>query len=157
MSNDGQSPIPEIIIPKHPGGRPSNYDPEYCEAVKECGAKGWSRAQIAAYLGTTRQTIITWEERHPEFLDAMTAAKELALAWWEHAGQMGMFMQTFSASAYSLQIRNRFPADYRDAKYLGGDQANPLQVQVQEADAFRSRIAGLAARVGETEGAGEPH
>lgn len=104
----------EIIPPKV--GRPTNYDPAYCEQVIELGAKGKSRAQMAAHIGCSRQTMSEWEAKHPEFADATTRARDLALAWWEQAGQVGMFMKGFNANAFSLQIRNRFPEDYRDKK-----------------------------------------
>lgn len=157
MSDKKEITLPEIVVERHPGGRPSKYDPAYCEMAKELGRQGKSRAQIAAYFDMSRQGLAGWEKAYPEFLDAMTLASEYALSWWETAGQTGMFMQNFSANAYSLQIRNRFPADYRDAKIIGGDPGNPVKIEVQEADAFRSRIASLAARAGEDEGAGEPH
>lgn len=104
----------EIIPPKR--GRPTSYDPAYCDAVIDLGAKGKSRAQIAASLSVCRSTLANWEKQHEDFLVAMTRAKDLELAWWEEAGQRGMFMTGFSANAFGLQIRNRFPADYQDKK-----------------------------------------
>ena len=116
----------EITPPKM--GRPTSYDPDYCDRVKELGAKGYSRAQIAADIGVARQTLYDWEQAHPEFLDSMRRAKDLELAWWEHAGQRGMFMKSFSAAAWGLQARNRFPREYRDQREI--DHSGGVVVKV---------------------------
>lgn len=113
---DGKADLPAIEILPPATGRPTSYDPAFCERVQELGGLGYSRAQIAADLGVSRETTYNWEKVHPEFLDAMTRARDLALAWWEHAGQRGMFMTGFSANAWGLQVRNRFPEDYREKR-----------------------------------------
>jgi hypothetical protein len=95
------------------GGRPTDYRPEHCRRVIEWGREGKSRAQIAAALDVARQTLHDWEKVHPAFLDAMTRAHDLALAWWENQGQDGIWAgKQFNANAYSLQMRNRFPDAY---------------------------------------------
>lgn len=96
------------------GGRPTDYRPEHCARVVDLGKLGKSRAQIAAALDVVRDTLTNWEKSHPEFLGAMTRAHELALAWWEDQGQTGIWAgKQFNANAYSLQMRNRFPAEYK--------------------------------------------
>ena len=79
-------------------GRPSKYDASYCELVLELGAKGKSKAQIAAAIGVSRPTIDAWCEQHPEFLDAIKRARDLALAWWEDLGQESMTKPGFGAT-----------------------------------------------------------
>ena len=113
-------PIPNhmALVPvkaKHAGGRPSLYSPLHCEVVVELGAKGKSKAQIAAKLGVSRQTLDAWTKVHPEFLVAMKRAKDLEMAWWEEAGQDGILMgKQFNATAFIFQMKNRFRADYLD-------------------------------------------
>lgn len=111
---DALDPANFITIRKHPGGRPTKYDPAWCELVVELGAKGFSRAQIAADLGITRASLANYEQEHPEFLVATTSAHELSMAWFEEAGRRGMFMKGFNANAWSLQVRNRFRGEYVD-------------------------------------------
>ena len=73
-------PIPKI-------GRPTNYKPEYCQRAIDLGNQGYSLAMIIADIGAgSRQTIENWKKAHPEFLDAITRAHELALAYWERLG-----------------------------------------------------------------------
>ena len=96
-------------------GRPTLYDPSFCEQVVELGSQGKSKAQIAAALNVDRVTINAWCLEHPEFSHSVTRARELAQAWWEDLGQEGVTMGTkFNANAYSLQVRNRFPEEWRD-------------------------------------------
>jgi hypothetical protein len=95
-------------------GRPSKYDPSYCELVLELGATGKSRAQIAASIGVDRDTLKEWVKVHPEFSAALKAAKDLELAWWENAGQVNMTRQGFNSVAYIFQMKNRFRDDYSE-------------------------------------------
>ncbi len=99
-------------------GRPSTYDPYYCDLVIGMGAEGKSKAQIAARLGISRQCMNEWEKQHKEFGDATKAAQDLALAWWEDAGQQNMTRQGFNAAAFIFQMKNRFRADYREKTEL---------------------------------------
>lgn len=99
---------------KHPGGRPTDYDPSYCAKVVEWGKAGKSRAWICAELGVVRNTLKNWEAAHPEFLIAMEHAKLLEQQWWEDAGQGGMVMPGFGASVWSRSMAARFPDDWRE-------------------------------------------
>ena len=95
-------------------GRPTDYDPSFCDRVVGLGEEGYSKAMMAAELGVVRQTLDNWASRHPEFLDAMTHAREFSLAWWELQGHKGIWSRDFNANAYRLQMLNRFPDDWRD-------------------------------------------
>ncbi len=95
-------------------GRPTDYDPSFCDRVVDLGGKGYSKAMTAAELGVVRQTLDNWASQHPDFLDAMTRAREFALAWWERQGHKGIWSRDFNANAYRLQIVNRFPDDWRE-------------------------------------------
>ena len=107
--SDVNLPVP------HAGGRPSDYRPEYCEQVIELAREGMGRAEIAMSIGVVRATLTNWEKVHPQFLVAMTHAEEMSLAWWSQQGRKGIWAGSqFNASAYSLQVRNRFPRDFRD-------------------------------------------
>ncbi len=133
------------------GGRPTDYLPEFCETVLALGREGACKAEIAAEIGVTRQTLDNWASVHPEFLDAVTHARELSAGWWEKQGRAGVWgSPTFNANAYSLQVRNRFPDDWRD------------KTETKTTLAADSTIAGLFTRIAESgkrvfdEGNGEP-
>ena len=93
-------------------GRPTDYDPLSCDRVVDLGREGYSKAMMAAELGVVRQTLDNWASRHPEFLDAMTHAREASLAWWEKQGLTGIWSRDFNANAYRLQMMKRFPEDW---------------------------------------------
>ena len=112
-----------------PVGRPTLYKPEYCEAAEAYGLQGMGKAEIAAQFGVVRRTLDEWSESHPEFLNAITRAREFSLAWWEAQGRKGVWGgKEFNANAYSLQVRNRFPDDWRDRKEseLSGAGGGPV-------------------------------
>lgn len=100
-----------------PRGRPTSYDPGYCELVINYGGQGKSRAWIAAQLGVVPATVDNWEKAHPEFLGAMTRAKVLEQQWWEDVGQTCLVMEvgkSFSQSTWSRSMAARFPKDWRE-------------------------------------------
>lgn len=109
--------------------RPSTYDPAYCDQVIKWGAQGKSITWMAAELDVSRECVYEWARVHPEFSDALTRAKAKAQKWWEDAGQGGIFMPGFNASAWSKSMAARFPEEWRDNKAveLTGANGGPLQ------------------------------
>lgn len=113
-----------------PAGRPSKYDPRYCDEVIGYGEQGKSRTWIAATIGVTRQTLGAWEQEHPEFLHSMAMASMLSQKWWEDAGQIGMVGGEISAPIWSRSMAARFPAEWREKTLMGSDPENPLPAGV---------------------------
>lgn len=115
-----------------PGGRPTEYDRRMCDQVVALGRDGAGRAEIAADLDISRQTLANWESAHPEFLDATTRASDLAAAWWARQGRFGIWSREFNAAAYRLQVMNRFPDDWRDKQSHehSGEGGGPVEVAV---------------------------
>ena len=64
----------ELAPPKRGRGRPSTYDPAFCERVIELGEQGKSKAQIAKALRISRKSLYLWMKVHPEFAEAMKEA-----------------------------------------------------------------------------------
>jgi len=66
-----------------PAGRPSSYDPAYCERVLELGEQGCSVVEMAADIGVARTTLERlWPEQYPEFMQALEQARLKSQAWW---------------------------------------------------------------------------
>jgi hypothetical protein len=101
--------------------RPTDYLPEYCDQVVELGRQGKSHAQIAATLDVSRQTLYNWQAAHPEFLDAIMRARDLAQAWFEDKGQAGLDSSGFNASLWAKQVSCRFRDDYTDQQNIKAD------------------------------------
>jgi hypothetical protein len=117
-------------------GRPTKYDPAYCVTVVELGALGKSKAQMAAALGCDRASIDRWCNEHEEFCSAIARARDLAMAWWEDQGQLGMWQspegEKLNPQLWSRSMAARFPDDYRENNKveLTGKNGGPLQTQV---------------------------
>lgn len=112
-------------------GRPSSYDPAYCDKAIELGGTGASVAEIAFEIGVTKQTLFNWCDAHPEFLDAFTRAKLASQVWWERKGREGMEKSSseFQASVWSRSMAARFPDDWREIKgtELTGKDGAPVE------------------------------
>jgi hypothetical protein len=97
-------------------GRPSKYDPKFCDAVVAVGEDGGTLAEMAVACGVNRETINDWIAAHPEFSDAIKLGIQKAQAWWEEKGRIATFggMPGFNATSYIFHMKNRFKDDWRD-------------------------------------------
>lgn len=113
-----------------PGGRPSGYDPAYCERVIELGRAGYSIVEMAAEIGVHRETLEeNWPAAHEEFSEAFTRARLLSQAWWERQGRENLKESGFQSALYSRSMAARFPRDWREVKgtELTGKDGAPIQ------------------------------
>lgn len=111
-----------------PAGRPSKYDPAYCKRVIEYGEQGMSVVEMAHKIGVARNTLETeWPKQHPEFLEALTYAREASQAWWEAIGRDNMTVPGFNAAVWSRSMASRFPRDWTERKQT--EIAGTLQVE----------------------------
>ena len=58
-----------------PAGRPSSYKPEYAKEAEKLCALGATDAELADFFDVDTSTIWRWQSRHPEFCNAIKAAK----------------------------------------------------------------------------------
>lgn len=113
------------------------------------GREGASRAEWCAELDISFQTLRNWEETYPEFLESATRARQLSQAWWEKQGRFGIWNPKFNASAYSLQVRNRFPSDWTDKQSHehSGPEGGPIEYAEMSDDEVKQRSAQLRNRL----------
>ena len=122
---------------KRPVGRPSLYDPKYCEEVIALGKLGKSIEQICANLNTPVRTLYEWRDRFPEFSQALEDAKSYEQAWWEDQADAYMVETKegprLNATLWSRSMAARFPKKYRESvkqEVTGADGA-PLLSGIQ--------------------------
>ena len=64
---------------KHPGGRPSLYSEELADLICEKLTEGLSLRKICMLDGFPKASAVyTWLDKHPEFADKYTRAREVA-------------------------------------------------------------------------------
>lgn len=122
---------------KRGGGKPSRYDSSMCAKVENWGAQGWSFVQIAVELEVTRQTLHNWAKRHPEFFDALTRAREAALAYWERVGEAGITAEKFNSTVWVKLISSRWPQEY-------GRQVEPDFQTITQTDDHKPKTLDLS-------------
>lgn len=73
-----KSPVlePEEMAPKT--GRPTDYDPSFCQIAADACARGATIAEVADLLGVDRRTVYRWSSRHEAFCHALNVGRELA-------------------------------------------------------------------------------
>lgn len=99
-----------------PGGRPTDYNPDYCQVAIDLGAEGKTYTAIANNLCTSRETLYNWMDKHPEFLDAMKRSRALAMEKWEGILQAQALSGKGNPTAAIFAMKNQFPDDYRDRR-----------------------------------------
>lgn len=74
------------IIERMQRGRPTKYDPMYCDMVEDEMKRGLSLTAFAGLIGVARSTINEWMAQNPEFSEAVGRAKAKRLLFWERQG-----------------------------------------------------------------------
>ena len=119
-----------------PAGRPSSYDPLYCEAIVEHCQDGASISSFAASIGVARSTINEWASNHPEFSEAVKRAKTAVAAWYDKAGRKAIVEGGGNATLVIFGLKNFDSEDFRDVKAteLTGKDGGPINVKAESAE-----------------------
>lgn len=91
-----------------PVGHPTDYKPEYCEKVIKLLNKGYSIAELARYFKVAIQTIYNWQDKHPEFLEAIKKGVGFSQGWWEKHGRQNIHNKDFNSTLWYMNMKNRF-------------------------------------------------
>ncbi len=96
-----------------PAGRPSKYDPSYCQELVDHMATGASATSFAAEIDVDRSTLTEWADKHPEFSLALSRGKAKCAAWWEKMGRSSASNGTGNATMIVFGLKN-MSDDWRD-------------------------------------------
>lgn len=112
-----------------PAGRPSTYDPAYCEQVVEFMAQGYSLTAFAGSIRVARSTVHEWMERHPEFADAVKTAHGARTATLER--EMLMADSSPRVTARIFALKNAAPDEWRDRQHHEhtGKDGDPIETR----------------------------
>lgn len=97
-----------------PVGRPSKYDPAFCEQIIEYCGDGSSISSFAASLGVSRSTITEWANAHPEFSAAVKAAKARVAAWYDKTARKIAEDGGGNATICIFGLKNFDDEDFKD-------------------------------------------
>lgn len=70
-----------------PVGRPTEYDPSFCDKVIAHGKGGNSIWSFGAIINAATSSIYLWKEKHPEFSDACKLSEAHMQMYWENLGK----------------------------------------------------------------------
>jgi hypothetical protein len=103
---------------KNPVGRPTDYDPSFCDKVIELGKLGKSFEQMAMQLNVSYRTLCRWRKEYEDFCHALEEAQAYEQAWWEEMAQSYMIEEKDAAKLnqglWSRSMAARFPKKYSD-------------------------------------------
>jgi len=91
-------------------GRPTKYNPDYCNLLIEHLTNGFSYQSFAAICAVDIDTLYQWEKDHPDFSEAKRRAMPYARLFWEKEGMKGMQGKTraFNSTVWVFTMKNRF-------------------------------------------------
>lgn len=140
------------------GGRPTDYDPKYCDELVQHMAGGLSFESFAGTIGVCRKTLYNWEAEHEEFLHAKNTGLERGRLWWERIGRAassgqkvaGFDHKHFNTAVYIFTMKNRFK--WRDSIEHTGDPDRPLvtetrPLQNEPAESLHEAILRLSPKI----------
>lgn len=113
---------------KRPPGRPTKYDPSYCDLVIEDAKVGYSLSAFAGGIQVSRDTITGWREQHPDFDEACKTAK-LVRARFLETGIMKEDIPGPAMNARKFALVNCAEEDWREKQTLEhtGPNGGPVQ------------------------------
>lgn len=89
-------------------GRPTDYDPEFCQVAIEFLDEGKSRIQLCRLLRISKSTMWEWEQKYPEFSNAIEHGITYSEAVWHDKGEEHLCNKDFQTRLYELNMMNRF-------------------------------------------------
>lgn len=140
----------EMNLPARPVGRPSSYDPKFCDEIEQFMRAGFSMTAFAGHIGVARATLNNWMAEHPEFLEAVSRGKSARLLHWEEAAirvaKRGGGPGT--ATIIMFGLKNMAPEEYSDTQkheHTGKDGGPIKTEEVSARDIIAGKLDGLAA------------
>lgn len=127
------------------GGRPSKYNPNYCNEVIECLGKGHSVTAFAGEIGVARSTVFKWAEEHPEFSDALKVGQAKATQFWETILASVALTGKGNATAVIFGLKNRAGEDWADKlvnEHTGKD-GGPIETLASDPKHLARAVLGL--------------
>lgn len=128
-------------------GRPTTYDPSYCDVVRDMMSTGLSKTAVAGHLKVSRQRLIDWADANPDFRDAIKEGEAMRTLRLEQDLLSAETGPQVTSRIFAL--KNAAPEEWRDMKAveMTGKDGGPIKTEevARDAESFARRISGLAA------------
>ena len=118
-------------------GRPTDYDPSFCNELILHMEQGLSFESFAGVVRCTKSTLYRWLNHNSDFSDAKHRGVQLCRLWWERLGIQGVqgfgpecvkkrkvvngveveveyAAAQFNVGAWIFNMKNRFPEEWRE-------------------------------------------
>ncbi len=125
-----------------PGGRPTTYDPKYCQAVIEHMAEGASLTSFAASVMCSRSTINEWMAANPEFSEAVKVGKALCATWWEKVSRTNAVEGGGNATLCIFGLKNMAPDEWREKQEI--EHSGSIDINKMSDEELERKIAELS-------------
>jgi transposase-like protein len=140
---------------RRPIGRPTKYDPSFCDLIIEEMGKGYSLDAASVRIGVNASSLYLWQQQHPDFSKAIEEGRRRALQWWEDRALNVADGKPGNQQMISLALRNRSRAangwvDTQKLEHSGPDGSpiqtqNTLDVSVLNSDQLDALMTALEA------------
>lgn len=109
-------------------GRPTKYEPRFCEMLLEDAEKGLSLTAFAGLIRVARSTINEWMDAHPEFSEAVKQHAAIRTRVLED-GLLGADVGP-RVTARIFALKNAAPEEWKDKSQaeLTGANGAPLGI-----------------------------
>ncbi len=116
-----------------PAGRPTKYDPKFCDIAIEGGKSGYSLTAIASDIGVVVSTVHLWMNEHEEFSDAVKLGRQHAVKFWEDINIQNARAGTGNATAAIFGLKNRAADEWRDISRVEatGKDGDPIKTETK--------------------------
>ncbi len=97
-------------LAKQPMGRPTKYDPQFCQGLIDHMGSGLSFESYAAVIGVNKDTLYEWVKRFLEFSESYKKGQAANLLFWEKTGMDGLYTPkgtVFNSSVWIFTMKNR--------------------------------------------------
>lgn len=131
-------------------GRPSKYEPRFCQMIIEAMGRGDSVVQFAASISVAKASIYEWANVHPEFSAALDEGKSKCEALWEGIVKSRSLKKTKESGSDTLlmfYMRSRFRGwSEKTSIEHTGKNGEPISFSDLSEDAIDSRLKALLSK-----------
>ena len=99
-------------------GRPTKYEPRFCEEVESLMRLGYSKTAAAGAIGVDRDTFLNWAKEHPDFFGAVKRGE----AARTHKLETDLLLAPDGPNVTSriFALKNAAPEEWKDKQTLEG-------------------------------------